>query len=80
MGPKTTTKNTATTDLDDFINRLKLCGADSPHLTHIERVILIQDCMEQVTQSRRKCMRLSERYCDGEDNCITCYPDWEVEE
>ena len=23
--------------------------------------------------NKKKCMRLSERYCFGEDNCITCY-------
>lgn len=47
-GQKTTTKNDETTELDNFINLLKLCGADSPHLTHIERVILIEECMKKV--------------------------------
>ena len=47
-GQKTTTENATTTELDNFINRLKLRGADSPHLTHIERAILIEECMKKV--------------------------------
>lgn len=42
------TQTVKTTELDNFINRLKLCGADSPYLTHIERVILIEECMKKV--------------------------------
>ena len=28
-----------------------------------------------VSPQNKKCQRLSERYCHGQDNCITCYPD-----
>jgi len=34
-----------------------------------------------MSMSKYACMNLSEKYCSGEIDCVTCFPPWErVEE